>query len=90
MRPHPKDFHDTFRLVNLIDDAMLHVDPSRIEPGKIADEFLEWGRGSERIFFQKDQDFPGTGFQSAVRDLPCIFQGAIGVNDLPTHQSNSC
>ena len=90
MRPHPKDFHDTFRLVNLIDDAMLHVDPSRIEPGKIADAFLEWGRGSERIFFQKGQDFPGTGFQSAVRDLPCIFQGAIGVNDLPTHQSNSC
>lgn len=90
MRPHPKNLHDAFRPVNLIDDAMLHVESVSNRAGKIADEFFEWGRSSERIFFQKGQDLFGAGFQSAVRDLPCIFQGLIGVNDLPTHQSDSC
>ena len=90
MRPHPKNFHDAFRSVNLIDDTMLHVDPSRIEPGEVADEFFEWGRSPERVFFQEGEDFFGLGFQSAVRDLPCIFPGVFGVNDFPPHQSNSC
>lgn len=64
MRPHPKNFHNAFLLVNLIDDTMLRVDPSRIEPGKVADEFFEWGRSPERVFFQKGEDSSGTGLES--------------------------
>ena len=50
MRPHSDDLYCTRGRVNLVNETMLDVYPTRICAGEIAEEFLVWRRRLERIF----------------------------------------
>lgn len=41
--PHAQDMHDALLGEDLVDKAALNVDPSRVTPGEVADQFSKRG-----------------------------------------------
>ena len=87
--PHPDDLYRPFFRVDLIDEAMLDVDPTRPGSGEIADQFLAGRWGLEWILLQNLKQAFGVGPKVVRRQLPGVLLGLPGVVKLPTHQLSS-
>ncbi len=64
MSPHSDDLDGLDVFQDLIDKAMLNVDPSRICAEEIAQELFEWRRVLKWIFTEDIQQPGGRGFKA--------------------------
>lgn len=67
VRPHAKNFHDPFSLEDLIDEAVVDIDPARVCPGEIAAERFKRGRRSKGVVSEDFEKRFGLEFESPVR-----------------------
>ncbi len=63
MRPHPEDFDGPFFLQDLVDQAMLDVDPAGAGTREVSHELFVVRRVLERIFAEDLQELLGPVFQ---------------------------
>lgn len=89
VRPHSQYAHSEALLEHLVDKAMLNVDAARISAIEIPYEFLVGGRILKWIIGQDFEKFLGLLFQTRSRELLCIFQRVLGINDDPLYQTSA-
>jgi hypothetical protein len=82
--PHPEDLYRTVRVQNLIDQAMLDVDPARVSSFEVTDQFLEGWRALSRIAAEDLQEFLRFFAKSASREFPSVFLGLPRKDQPPT------
>jgi len=89
MCPHPDHLHDPLAAEDLIDEAMVDVDPAREGAGEIAEEFLK-GRGRLEVIVAQDlQQGLGFGLESGAAQFLRVLDGLWGEHDPPrAHQSS--
>src|SRR6266702_4161282 len=89
VRPHAEHLHDFFARQNLVDQAVMDVDPARIGTGEIADELLETRRRLEGIAFENFEKRLGLRLQARAAQFLCVFCCLWRIDDAPrAHQSS--
>ena len=96
LQPHPSlvvgpqpQHLDRARVVeNLVDDAMLNVDPTRAGSGKFSDKSLERRRSLVRVSGENRQYLLGLRTKPGTRKFLCVAFGLPGKDQAPTHQSS--
>lgn len=89
MRPHPNDLYRLDVIQNLVDQAMLYIDPTGACPGKVSNElFVNW-RCLIGVFFEKVEDSFGLRLQTGSGQFLCISFSVLGKHQPPAHQSSS-
>ncbi len=78
--PHPDYFHDMVIIEDLVDEAMLVINPSRISTGKIANQLLKWWCGLIRIRLEDLQQGLNFRLQSTTGNFFGIFLGMASIN----------
>ena len=89
MCPHPNDFHNAPFFEDLINQAMMNADATRIRSGQITNELLVSRRSLERIEFKDFEQFLGLCFQSSGGKFHCIFLCLLREDKCPFHQVSS-
>ena len=90
MGPHPDHLYGAVTFEDLVDEAMLHVDPAREGAREIADELLEGGRAPEGVPRENVEKEPRLLFETRVRELASVPVRLAGEDDPPAfHQFSS-
>src|SRR5665647_1328631 len=87
--PHPQHLDNALIGEDLVDQAMLDVDPPREGTAQVADELLERRRGLELVLLQDVEERLGLRLQTGGGELPCVFARLLRVEQPPAHQSSS-
>ena len=89
MRPHSDNFHRLDVVEDLINQAMLDVDSSRINTSEIAYELFVWRRVAVWVFSEQIQQAIGLRFKTGLRYFLRVFFRLLRENQSPTHQPGS-
>lgn len=88
MRPESDDFDGLDVIENLINKAMLNIDPPRICSGQVTDRFFERGRVLVGVFGRNSQKGFGVIPKSGARQFFSVFLGLPREDDPPIHHFN--
>ena len=89
VRPHAQYTHRTFFFEHFVDETVLNVDSARIGSVKISYEPLEGRRILKWIVGQDFEKFLRLFLQPSRRELFCIFQRVLGIDEGPLHQTTA-
>jgi len=89
VRPHPHDFDGLDVIQNLVDEAVLDIDPPGTSPRKFPYQLLERRRALVRILPQDGQQSFGLWLQAGPGELLRVSLRPTGEYDSPAHQSSS-
>lgn len=87
--PQTKHFHDVTRLDHLKNKPVLNVDMARIGAREITNQFFVRGRILVGIAFDDLEQFLRLFLRPGCCELLSVFLGLLGIDELPSHQSNS-
>ena len=87
--PHPDDLHRFDVIQNLINQAMLDIDPAGASAGEVADELFIRRRGLIWVPRKDSEELFRLGLKAGTGDLPGVPSCLSGENQSPAHQSRT-
>ena len=87
--PHAYHFDDVAFFKDLIDQAMLNIDATRVSPCQVADEFLEPWWSLERIYFKYLKNLFRFGFEASCFELLGVSISLLRIDKRLFHQVSS-